>query len=231
MYLFFNTMQQYPTLLLGLISEQQHMHKLSLMKVLRRHLPPVAVEYCSELIMQHRLHLHIEVERKDRLGDYSPHQGKGNRISINHNLSPYDFLITFIHELAHHTAYKKYGAKHKPHGPEWKNEFKRHMRPVIMMGFFPPDIAEPLIAHMKKPAYTHSGDINLTRALLKYDKRNVAMLEDLKIGAQFKVSRTSRIVLRKVESTENRIRCADVKTGRQYWLHPGAVVIPVIPSK
>jgi hypothetical protein len=217
--------------MLGHIDEPQQQHKLQLMKVLSKHLPKIAVEYCSELIMYYKLHLHIEVERKDRLGDYSPHLGKGNRISINHNLSPYDFLITFIHELAHHTAYKKYGSKHSPHGPEWKNEFKQHMRPIVMAGFFPPDIAASLIAHMKKPAYTHSGDVNLTRALLKYDKRNVAILLDLKKGDHFKIGRTSRIILKKGEAIKNKFHCVDVKTDRQYLVHEGAVVIPVTASK
>ena len=79
------------SLMLGEITDQQQHHKLQLMDVLKRYLPIVAVEYCSELIMNYKLHLHIEVERKGRLGDYSPHLGKGNRISINHNLNPYDF--------------------------------------------------------------------------------------------------------------------------------------------
>src|SRR5882757_6024212 len=140
-----------PTSLLPVnLTDDQQKHKLQLMHALKKYLPPAAVEHCSELIMIHKLHLHIEVERKDRLGDYSPHLGKGNRISINHNLNPYDFLITFTHELAHHTAFKKFGHKHEPHGAEWKEEFKLHMRPMVMMHFFPKDIEGPLIQHMRK---------------------------------------------------------------------------------
>src|SRR6186713_2263158 len=101
-------MKTFKSLILGEMDESQQFHKQQLMNTLDKYLPVRIVEYCSELIMLYKLHLHIEIERKDRLGDYSPHLGKGSRISINHNLNPYDFLITFIHELAHHTAYKKY---------------------------------------------------------------------------------------------------------------------------
>src|SRR6478609_6876094 len=139
------------SILLGTLTEKQFEHKRQLMQVLKRYLPPAALEYCCELIILYKLHLHIEVERKDRLGDYSPHMGYGNRISINHNLNPYDFLITFIHELAHHVTHKKYGPHHQSHGAEWKNEFKNCMRPVVMMRVFPQDIEVPLIKHMKTP--------------------------------------------------------------------------------
>ena len=224
-------MRHYTSILLGQINEQKQRHKLQLIHVLKKYMPPVAVEYCSELIMLYNLHLHIEIERKDRLGDYSPHLGKGNRISINHNLSPYDFLITFIHELAHHTAYVKYGQKHAPHGTEWKSEFKAHMRTIVMAGFFPSDVAEPLIQHMKRPAYTHSGDVELTRALLKYDKREVNMLQDLPSGVAFKMSKKSRMVLVKGERMKKKYCCTDINTGRQYLVHEGAVVIPIDKSK
>jgi SprT protein len=133
----------YNSLLLGKLTEKQFEHKQQLMKVLKKYLPEKAVEYCSELIILYKLHLHIEVERKDRLGDYSPHLGFGNRISINHNLNRYDFLITFIHELAHHVTHKKYGPHHQSHGAEWKHEFKNCMRPIVVMGIFPPDIEAP----------------------------------------------------------------------------------------
>src|SRR6478609_6690326 len=106
----------YNSLILGPLSEVQSEHKKKIMQALIPYLPGAEVEYCAELIMLYKLHLHIEIERADRLGDYSPHLGKGNRITINHNLNPYDFLITFIHELAHHTTYKKYGSRHEPHG-------------------------------------------------------------------------------------------------------------------
>ena len=218
----------YPSLILGEINEQQQSHKLQLMNALKKYLPPQAVEYCSELIMYHKLHLHIEVERKGRLGDYSPHLGKGNRISINHNLNPYDFLVTFVHELAHHTTYKKYGSKHEPHGAEWKEEFKIAMRPFVMMKIFPDDILQPLIKHMKSPKYTHSGDVGLMKSLMHYDKnKSYLTLDELKTGAIFKMTARSKIVMQKGEKRRTYFMCEAIETKKKYLVHAIAKVILV----
>lgn len=220
-------MNSTPGILIPILTSEQLKHKQQLMKVLSKHMPSKAVEYCSELVMIYKLHVHIEVERKDRLGDYSPHLGKGNRISINHNLNPYNFLITFIHELAHHTAYKKYGNKHQPHGPEWKEEFKTHMRRLVMMRVFPTDIEVPLIAHMKKPAYTHSGDVALMKALNKYDKQTYLIVDDLKKGDLFKTSANSKIIMQLGDKRRVNYFCTDIRTGKLYLVHGIAKVYPV----
>ena len=216
------------SLILGEITDQQQHHKLQLMDVLKRYLPSIAVEYCSELIMNYKLHLHIEVERKGRLGDYSPHLGKGNRISINHNLNPYDFLITFIHELAHHTTFKKHGARHEPHGEEWKDEFKNCMRPIVMMKMFPEDILTPLIKHMKSPKYTHSGDVNLMKALMQFDKdKSYITLDQLNVGDLFKMKSRSKIVMKKGEKRRTYFMCEATETKKKYLVHAIAKVILV----
>ena len=74
-----------------------------------------------------------------------------------------------------------------------------------MAGFFPTDVAAPLIQHMKRPTYTHSGDVELTRALLKYDKRDVRMLQDMPEGVAFKLTKKSRIVLMKGEKMKKQL--------------------------
>lgn len=208
---------------------EQLMHKQHLMKQLMRFLPIAAVEYCSDRMMQYDLHLHIEVERKDRLGDYSPHLGKGNRISINHNLNPFDFLITFLHELAHHTAFKKFGNHHQPHGTEWKEEFKIHMRPVIGRGIFPPEVEHALIRHMQRPSYTHTGDVALAKALLRYDLKATVlkMLDDLPNGSLFKMSAKGRVILKKGEKRRTYIQCTGTDNGKTYLVHAVARVFPV----
>ncbi len=205
--------------MLGVIDDQKLAHKKKLMQALQKYLPQIAVEYCSELLMLYKLHLHIEVARKDRLGDYSPHLGKGNRISINHNLNPYDFLITFIHELAHHVTHQKHGPNHQSHGAEWKQAFKDCMRPTVMLGFFPPDIAAPLIKHMQKPKYTHSGDIALMKALSKYNvhtKTDQVLVSDLPEGTVFWFQQKQ---FRKLQKLRTYVLCEALTSGKRYKIH------------
>ena len=68
----------------------------------------------------------VEVTRpsKTRLGVFIPkHNGK-NLIKINRDLNKYSFLITLVHEMAHASIWIKFGRRVKPHGDEWKRNFK-----------------------------------------------------------------------------------------------------------
>ena len=62
--------------------------------------------------------------RKSKLGDYRfNYHNKTHSITINIDLSPIQFLITFIHELAHKKCYDLYHGKVASHGIEWKSIF------------------------------------------------------------------------------------------------------------
>jgi len=188
--------------------------------VLVRFMPKEAVEYCAELIIYHDLHLHVENERKSKYGDYSTHNGKGSRISINFNLSKFDFLITFIHELSHHTAYVKYSRNHEPHGAEWKNEFQKNMFPFFEHeSLFPSDLKAAIAKHMRNPKYTHSADVKLLQVLKKYDesKANITVLADLPNGTLFKMKGYID-TLRKIEKLRTYILC-ETLTGKKYRVH------------
>lgn len=202
------------------LNADQLKRKQDFCNVLIRFIPKEAVEYCSELIIFYDLHLHVENERKSKYGDYSPHSGKGNRISINFNLSKFDFLITFIHELSHHTAYLKYGQKHDPHGEEWKNEFKKNMIPFFEhTNLFPDDLKFAIAKHMQNPKYSHAADIKLLQVLKKYDhkKANNIILADIPNGALFKM-KGHPDVLKKLEKLRTYILC-EADNGKKYRVH------------
>lgn len=202
------------------LTPDQLKRKKEFCNVLVRFIPKEAVEYCAELIIFHDLHLHVENERKSKYGDYSPHNGKGNRISINFNLSKFDFLITFIHELSHHTAYVKYGHHHEPHGEEWKQEFQKNMIPFFEHEtLFPNDLKAAIAKHMRNPKYTHSADVKLLQVLKKYDERkaNIIVLVDLPNGALFKMKGYND-TLRKIEKLRTYILC-ETLTGKKYRVH------------
>ena len=185
------------------LTEKQQQHKTGLMKVLADYIPVNAVDYCAELIMIYKMHLHIEVERKGRYGDYMPHTGKSSRISVNHNLSRFEFLITFIHELAHHTTHLKYGSKPDAHGAEWKNEFKICMRPFFELDIFPYDLRAILARHMQNPKYSQTADIKLLQVIKKYDHRKVHVLtvSQLPDGSLFRMKDDDQNILRRIKKT------------------------------
>jgi len=71
-------------------------------EILAQYIPEEAIDKVLNRIIEKKVHLKITRGRRTKLGDYRPPVRHSNhRISINHDLNPYAFLITFIHEFAH----------------------------------------------------------------------------------------------------------------------------------
>lgn len=203
------------------LTEAQLQHKRKLAEALKGFVPDTALDRCTELIMYYKLHLHIEVERKGRYGDYSPHSGHGNRISVNHNLSQFEFLITFVHELAHHTAYIKYKHAHDPHGEEWKQEFRINMKPFLDSDVFPYDLRAALAKHMINPKYSQSADVKLLQVLKKYDSRKQDKLHvnDLLDGVEFVLKEHPESWMRRLKKLRTYALCESLDGKYKYRVH------------
>jgi predicted SprT family Zn-dependent metalloprotease len=123
------------------------------------------------------------------LGDYRPpYAGQGHRISINYDLNSYSFLVTTVHEFAHLLTWNEHKRKAKPHGSEWKANFKRMMRPFFEKEVFPMDIQRAIVQYLENPAAASCSDLRLSRALKAYDAspEHLCLLETLPIGSLFK---------------------------------------------
>lgn len=162
------------------------------------YLPQNGIEQCIDFITLHRISLRITHSRRSKLGDYrAPHNGSAHRISINHNLNKYSFLITFIHEVAHLTAFNRYKHTIEPHGPEWKGEYKALLRPFLNSNVFPEDLHQALDNYLRNPAASSCTDENLYRTLKKYDEQNShQLLEDLPEGTEFKLKGYTNVFIK-----------------------------------
>ena len=193
-----------------------------LVHTLKKYLPEGAVHQCVEWLVHHRVHLRITKERTSKLGDYqSPWGGKGHRISVNHNLNPYAFLITFVHEMAHLVAFDKYKRNIAPHGKEWKYEYRELMRPFFHQQLFPADIQEALMKYLHNPAAATCSDHHLLRALKKYDAphRQQLTVEQLPNGAVFILRTRQPLILKKGPLQRTRYQCTELRTNRIYLVN------------
>lgn len=94
------------------------------------------VRECASWIVHKNIHLRITGMRASKLGDYRPHPtGNGHQITVNHDLNPFAFLITFTHEVAHLVCYERYGHRHEPHGREWKRHFRELLLHFLIEAF------------------------------------------------------------------------------------------------
>lgn len=190
-------------------------------KVLQQYVPEVSLALLLPLIRKHPLHLRISKPRKTKFGDYRfPGANGRHRISINHNLNPFAFLITLIHEIAHLEAFLKYGKRIKPHGAEWQQTFREIAYPFLEANIFPTILHQSFIKSLNRGAASSCTDTQLYRALNAYDeqKQDKVFVEDLPLGALFSVN--DKMVFKKGPKSRKRYKCTNLKTGREYMVHP-----------
>jgi len=206
--------------------------------VLGPRLPDGALETVVDQIQENPVSLKVVRQRTSKAGDFRPaHLNDPSRITVNGNLNPYAFLITLVHELAHHhvnldyqRALQKFSLRRKtrplPHGKEWKAAFQRLMQPYLQTGVFPPDLHKILFHHLENPKASSSADHHLSRALKKYDPPDETIrLELLPFDAVFTLH--GRRTFQKKEKVRTRYRCICLNTGRIYLVSAGAPVVQV----
>jgi hypothetical protein len=198
----------------------------------RTRLPDSALPYVVDLLASLPIDLRLARPRRTRLGD---HRGPTSavprhRISVNEDLNPYAFLTTLLHEIAHAATWERHRRRRRrlrPHGPEWKAEFERILRPFVAGDVLPHDVAAALGRAMADPAAATCSDRQLTLALARYDAvgRGGVFVETLRSGTIFRVDggREFRLGPR----VRSRFRCVERPTGREYRLHGLCRVVPL----
>lgn len=179
----------------------------------------------NEWLGNHQAILRITKPRASKLGDYRPpHIGKPHRISINENLSPLEFQITLVHELAHLACWEKHGRKARAHGPEWKNEFSKLLPFFFNMNEFPNDVLEVLTYFFQPGISYRAGNEKLKHVLIKYSNRSPDdTVGEVNTGSVF-YYRTRKF--RKIRKVRKRIECICLNNNRLYSFSPLVQVIP-----
>lgn len=190
---------------------------------LEHHIPPSAVDYCYKLWVDHNFNFRIKSKRKTKLGDYRfDPRSRTHSISVNNDLNPYSFLITYIHEVAHLITFKEFGRKVLPHGNEWKNTFKMTMLPILNNSVFPEDILRKIASYLINPKASSCNDHSLTKALSKYDLQATGiLLEELPIGKAFRLGNKN---FKKESLRRTRFLCEDIDSGKKYLVSKSALV-------
>lgn len=192
--------------------------------ILKRYLPEPAAPLLAGWIIEYDFKLKIKRSRQSKYGDYrQPIRGSNHQITINHDLNPYAFLLTLVHEVAHLLCFERHGNTVKPHGEEWKQAFRELMRPVMQLHVFPDDVRNAIIRYMQNPAATSCSDMHLMRVLRKYDtgKTKVIHLEELPFDALFLYNGR---LFRKGAKRRTRFLCLELDTRRPYLFSPLAEV-------
>ena len=215
-----------------------------LTNVFTSHCPPASVAYCQQLWQHYQFKFLVAKPRRTRLGDFRVLPHNQTQITVNANLNPYAFLITYVHEVAHAAVNRQYITQRQvtlrgvrlrrplPHGREWQTAFQRLMQPLLNEAVFPMIILQPLRQYLTKPAATTSASPALMLALRQMDAspvtsvgENQVLLRDVPEGEVFQLAKKTykRGTLRRT-----RVVCKELSSGKSYAILAHALVSTMV---
>ncbi len=182
---------------------------------LQQHVPAPAVEYCFNLWLKYKFAFKLRKARMTKVGDFTFRSGHIPRITVNADLHPYSFLITYVHEVAHFEVHSTFGHRAEAHGDEWKKTFQEMLAPLMTAEIFPVDLLSVLRKHMVNPKASSYSDSELTAALRKFDSKqaSVVLLSQIPEGSIFGLHGRW---FRKGKLKRTRVMCREVNTKRDY---------------
>lgn len=192
--------------------------------ILANYMPEQAAPVIAKWIDYFQCEFKISKGRTSKLGDYRhPFRQTGHQISVNNNLNPYAFLVTTVHEFAHLLTWNEHQHHVKPHGTEWKSNYKKMMAPFLERHIFPGDLEKAIGTYLSNPSASSCTNLNLSRALKKYDNHTVHIrLEDLDVHTIFYIKDGRRF--KKGHQLRKRYRCECLDNGNIYLFSPLAEV-------
>ncbi|WP_296638060.1 SprT-like domain-containing protein [Polaribacter sp.] len=140
---------------------------MTLNSILSKYIPENAIMMVQYLIEQNNFSLKIVNQRETKHGDFRKMPDGTFQITVNNNLNQYQFLLTLVHEIAHHITHQKFG-RVQPHGKEWKKVFQHLMLPFLKPDIFKYEMLPHLANYLKKPKASTDSDAKLSLALREF---------------------------------------------------------------
>ncbi|MBM3403355.1 MAG: sprT domain-containing protein [Bacteroidetes bacterium] len=197
---------------------------LSAAEILAKYLPEGTADAVLAVLVSHDILLKIKRSRSTKWGDSRPAlPGRRDVITVNENLNRYAFLIITMHEVAHILAIRKYGRKIKPHGDQWKQEYRLLLIPFLLESVFPLPLLAVLQVHLTGIRASVHADTALLEALRKYDLVTATITVG-SLNDQDTFRTQNGRVFKVIGKMRKRLKCQCLVSGRLYLFSPLAEV-------
>ncbi|MFY9242758.1 MAG: SprT-like domain-containing protein [Polaribacter sp.] len=183
--------------------------------------PIKAIPFVQFLIDVHSFDLKIVNQRQTKHGDFRKLPNGRFQITVNNNLNKHQFLLTLVHEIAHHVTHQKFG-RVQPHGKEWKTVFQHLMLPFLQPEIYPKEMLSYLANYLKNPKASTDADTKLSLALKNGEADDgKCFVFAIPIGSLF-VFKNS--VYKRGYKRRTRIECLQMSTKKKYLFNQNAEV-------
>lgn len=195
------------------------MTREAFVKQMQLYMPETACVIAYDWIQSNPVFIKITKPRRSKLGDYRP-RGKGGKsiITVNGDLNPYAFLITFTHEIAHHKDFCTRNSLRNPHGSDWKKIYANLLQQLLDNRCFPVNLENEIVKHISNPKAASCSDPVLLKKLIEFDPEQKLRLTDIEEGESFRIAYNKRTFI-KGELKRTRYRCKEESSGRYYLVH------------
>ena len=193
-----------------------------LTSILSKYIPEKSILRVQYLIDQNNFSLKIVNQRETKHGDFRKLPNGKFQITVNNNLNKYQFLLTLVHEIAHHITHQKFG-RVQPHGKEWKKVFQHLMLPFLEPDIFTRDMLPHLANYLKNPKASTDADAKLSLALRenKAEKGKIFIF-NVPFGTLFVFKNT---VYKKGIKRRTRFECLNMTNNKVYLFNQNTEVI------
>lgn len=183
--------------------------------------PKKAIPFVEFLINQHNFTLKIVNQRQTKHGDFRKLPNGRFQITVNNNLNNYQFLLTLVHEIAHHVTHQKFG-RVQPHGKEWKTVFQHLMLPFLHPEIYPKEILPYLAKYLRNPKASTDADVNLSLVLRgSVAESGKNFIFDIPFGSLFIFKDT---IYKRGNKRRTRYECLNMSTKKVYLFNQNVEV-------
>lgn len=188
----------------------------------QNYIPKKAIPFVQFLIDEHYFDLKIVNQRQTKHGDFRKLPNGKFQITVNNNLNKHQFLLTLVHEIAHHVTHQKFG-RVQPHGKEWKTVFQHLMLPFLHPEIYPKEMLSFLANYLKNPKASTDSDAKLSLAL----RGNVAetgknFIFNIPFGTLFLFKNT---IYKRGNKRRTRFECLNMSNKRVYLFNQNVEVV------
>ncbi len=189
-------------------------------------LPPATLSLVQRWLDSSPVQVKLVAPRRTKTGDFRVGRIlKHPLITLNRNLHPVEMLITFCHELAHHRVHSRYVIRRKPHGKEWKAEYRLLLKELLDSRTLDHEINQAIERCFFRRERIGSGGCQWLHRVL-HPAGDVVRVMELKEGQAFVLRGGRAFVLG--SRIRTRYRCRELSSGKIFTIHPMAEVSSIL---